>query len=155
MPSPVLNLDALALQSRGNGGQFQARYARIGGELGLHKLGCNLFVVPPGKSAFPCHAHSTIEEMALVLEGEGQLRLDDERYPIRAGDVLALRVGSAHRIYNSSEQDLRYLVFASNQAVDVVYYPDSDKVLAASEVLPEGAMHISRRQDACDYYDGE
>src|SRR6187551_2465165 len=65
MTNRILNIDALELQPWGHGlaipgaGQASDRYrARIGfasHQLGAKKLGYNLTVLPPGKSAFPCH----------------------------------------------------------------------------------------------------
>src|SRR6187402_1012034 len=79
MTPPILNIDALELQPWGYGlpipgaGQASDRYqARIGfasRQLGAKKLGYNLTVLPPGKSAFPFHCHSVNEEMFFVVEG--------------------------------------------------------------------------------------
>jgi hypothetical protein len=79
MTPPILNIDALDLQPWGYGvsipgaGQASDRYqARIGfasRQLGAKKLGYNLTVLPPGKSAFPFHCHSVNEEMFFVVAG--------------------------------------------------------------------------------------
>ncbi|WP_076721240.1 cupin domain-containing protein [Motiliproteus sp. MSK22-1] len=151
----VTNLDAATFQSKGDGAKFEYGYSRIGTAIGLKKLGCGLFVVPPGKCAFPYHAHSSIEEMCILLEGEGTLRQNNIEQSIRAGDVIASKITEAHQIINTSDQDLRYLVISNNEPVDVVHYPDSDKILAASMVFDEPILHITRRSAGTDYYDGE
>lgn len=151
----VMNLGAVALRTEGDRGRFQFEYSRIGPDIGMAKLGCGLFVVPPGKSAVPYHAHSTIEELYIVLEGEGTFRHNGTERPIRTGDVIASPVGQAHQIANTSDNALRYLAISNNESVDVVHYPDSDKILAASDSFGAPLRHITRRGAGVDYYDGE
>ncbi len=152
---PITNLAEPLTQSGGNGTAFEFTYRRLGAAIGLERLGCSVYVVPPGKRAFPYHAHSLIEEMFVVLEGSGTLRHEGQEYPLRAGDVIAAPLGRAHQIVNTSDQDLRYLAVSSNVSADVVVYPDSNKVLAYSEAYDEKLWHMTRRTDAIDYFDGE
>ena len=60
----------------------------------------------------PFHSHRVNEEMFYVVAGEGEVRLGTERFPIRAGDVIACPPGgpeTAHQIINTSNAELRYL----------------------------------------------
>lgn len=152
---PLVNLADPAPKTGGNGGKFEFRQSRIGPLIGLQKLGCSQYVVPPGKIAFPYHAHSLIEEMCVILEGSGTLRQEGQEHPIRAGDVIASPVGKAHQILNTSNSDLRYLVISNNEPVDVVLYPDSDKIGAISTAFGKTLWHFTRRDAATEYYDGE
>ncbi|HHI77253.1 MAG TPA: cupin domain-containing protein, partial [Gammaproteobacteria bacterium] len=88
-PTPILNLDQAPLEDWRHGERYQARMVQIGRLLGARKLGCRLVVLPPGKAAWPLHAHHVNEELFLVLEGRGLLRLGDARHPLRAGDVVS------------------------------------------------------------------
>lgn len=153
---PIMNLAAAATKPGGNGGKFEFMQCRIGPAIGLEKLGCSLHVVPPGKRAFPYHAHSLMEEMCIVLEGSGTLRQDGHEYPIQTGDVIASSVGKAHQIINTSENDLRYLVISNNEPpVDVVLYPNSGKVGAVSKAFGKTLWHFTHQKAAVNYYDGE
>ena len=153
--NPITHLADPLTQSGGNGAAFEYRSRRLGESIGLRKLGCSVYVVPPGKRAFPYHAHSLLEELFVVLEGAGTLRHEGQEYPIRAGDVIAAPLGEAHQIVNTSDADLHYLAVSSNESADVVVYPDSNKVMAWSEAYGERLVHITRRGDATDYFDGE
>src|SRR5436190_23141417 len=62
-----MNLADAPTKSGGNGSKFDFKQCRIGPAIGLQKLGCSLYTVPPGKRAFPYHAHSLIEEMCELL----------------------------------------------------------------------------------------
>jgi uncharacterized cupin superfamily protein len=152
---PIVNLSETPVKTGGNGNAFDFKQCRIGAAIGLKKLGCSLYVVPPGKKAFPYHAHSLMEEMCVILEGSGTLRQDGQEYPIRDGDVIASPVGKAHQIINTSGNDLRYLVISNNEPAEVVFYPDSDKVGAISGAFEKSLWHFTRRGAATDYYDGE
>jgi uncharacterized cupin superfamily protein len=154
-PKPIINLSEVSPKSGGNAGKFEFSQFRIGRAIGLQKLGCALFVVPPGKRAFPYHAHSVMEEMYLILAGSGTLRQDGQEYPIREGDVIASSVGKAHQLINTSEKELKYLVISNNENVDVVLYPDSNKVGAISAAFGKTLWHFTRLSSATDYYDGE
>lgn len=73
-------------------------------------------VVPPGKFQCPFHNHHGEEEMFLIIEGEGELRFGDRRYPIRKHDVIACPPGGpevAHQIINTGTTAMRYLALST------------------------------------------
>ena len=161
---PLVNIADVPLRDGGNGAEFVARLGRIGALIGAVKLGCQLHVVPPGKKAFPRHAHHANEEMFFVVSGEGTYRLGADAWPIRAGDVIAAPAGdaaSAHQIVNGGTGDLRYLAFSTRLDPDVTEYPDSGKFSVASMIPPDKGMMAARfsftgRHDSrVDYFDGE
>jgi uncharacterized cupin superfamily protein len=168
---PVINLDALTAhlithppdecpeKYRG------AMVAPISTHVGAQKLGYNVTIVPPGKCAFPAHNHYGNEEMFLVLEGEGELRVGEARHPLRVGDVIACPVGgpeTAHQIRNtSSSTTLRYLAVSTMIYPDLYQYPDSGKT-GASHLLgrdergvPKAIRLRNREADNLGYWDGE
>jgi len=139
MTRPILNLSEVELQPWGKGvavpgageapDKYQARVGHIAPKLGAKKLGYNLTVIPPGKSAYPFHNHTVNEEMFFVLEGEGTIRIGEERHAIRAGDVVACPPGgreTAHQIVNTSKSDLRVLAVSTKLSPEIAEYPDSD-----------------------------
>lgn len=163
-PKPVLNLADVPLTRHAHGASFDAELGSTAKHLGLRALGCRLTVVPPGKRAWPLHNHHANEELFLVLEGEGSYRLGDQRYPVRAGDLLAAPAGgreSAHQIVNDSDAPLRYLAISTMHAPDVMEYPDSDKIGVAAGAAPGGARAERRLTwfapagAGVDYWQGE
>ena len=60
-------------------------------DLPLDYFGVSINSREPGSGADYWHAHSVLEELYLVIEGEGELALDDEIIPLKAG--TAVRVG--------------------------------------------------------------
>jgi uncharacterized cupin superfamily protein len=147
MSHPIVNLADLELFPLGNGERYQARIGAIGKRLGAQQLGYNLTVLPPGKCAFPFHNHRVNEEMFYIVAGQGELRLGDARYPIRAGDVIACPAGgpeAAHQIANTSANtELHFL------AVSTARSPNT-RTAASSACWPNSvpAPMVSRNRSA-------
>ena len=161
--APILNLDAVPLDDWCHGDRFAARLGQIGPKIGARKLGCRLIVLPPGKAVWPLHAHYVNEEMFIVLDGTGCLRLGDDRHPIRAGDVIAMppEPEMPHQIVNDGNSDLRYLAISTMEEPDIVACPDSGKIGIMAGSPPGGnkedrtlTLYV-RRDSAVDYWDGE
>jgi uncharacterized cupin superfamily protein len=102
--------------------------------------------------------------MFFILEGTGELRYGDARYPLRAGDVIACPTGgpeTAHQIINTGTTELRYLAVSTQSEAEICEYPDSGKYLAwapgndGNERLPRQVRVIGRPKDSLDYWDGE
>jgi|SRR5579883_148549 uncharacterized cupin superfamily protein len=167
MTKPFVNVADVALSPHPRekpGSDFDARFAQIAAPLGATKLGCNLTVVPPGKKAWPHHVHHTNEEMFVILAGEGTLRFGQERYPVRAGDVIVCPTGGperAHQLINTSNAELRYLSISTKILPEISEYPDSHKIGAYSvttepgETSPRPFRVFARPAETLDYYDGE
>ncbi|MBI5256069.1 MAG: cupin domain-containing protein [Burkholderiales bacterium] len=166
MATPILNLADIALEPRppeyrptgAAAERFDARLARLTPRLGLTQLGCSLVAVPPRMRAFPFHSHRRDDELFIVLEGEGQLRLGEAVHPVRAGDVIGCPAGgpeTAHQLVNTGTRELRYLAISSQAPVEVCHYPDSGKLGVFAE-LPTGAFrYLARENEPVDYWDGE
>lgn len=165
MDRPIINIDDLEYHPWGRGERFEARMGAIGSKIGAQKLGYNVTVLPPGKRAFPFHNHRVNEEMFFVLEGAGEVRIGDEHYPIRSGDVIACPPGgpeTAHQIINTgAEEELKYLAIGTRESPELAEYPDSGKYGLLAEFpgpdgKPEGFRFIVREQATFDdYWSGE
>jgi uncharacterized cupin superfamily protein len=127
--------------------------------LGTEKLGCSLVVVPPGKKAWPYHRQHANEELFVILAGEGTLRHEGERHPIRAGDVISSRTGTAHQIINTSAAELRYLAISTMHHPEIAEYPDSGKrmLIAGSPPgrRPYPLAAVIKAGEEVDYWAGE
>lgn len=117
------------------------------------KLGASFDIVAPGKQSCPYHFHHAQEEMFIVLQGEGTLRVAGERVPIKAGDVIFIPPGPEypHHIINTSDAPLHYLSISTNEQPEICEYPDSGKVGA----FAPGVRLQQRREAGLDYWDGE
>jgi uncharacterized cupin superfamily protein len=162
MRKHIVNIDEVELQPRpaqyapsgAAASRFEARLGTISQKIGAKKLGYNITAVPPGKRAFPFHSHRVNEEMFYVIQGNGEIRMGGETFPIRAGDVIACPSGGpelAHQIVNTGTGELKYLAVSTNEAPDVCEYPDSGKIA----VLGGGLRYVARQDQQVGYWDGE
>jgi uncharacterized cupin superfamily protein len=117
------------------------------------KLGAGFDILAAGKRSCPYHYHLAQEEMFVILEGEGTLRVAGELLPVRAGDVVFIPPGPAypHQLINTSTAPMRYLSISTQERPELCYYPDSDKLAA----FADGHGIMQRRSDKLDYWDGE
>ena len=169
---PLVNLEDLEVRHVAserapqgpNADRYDIRWAEIASRIGARQLGYNLTVVAPGKRNCPFHSHRAEEEMFFVLEGTGELRYGEARYPLRAGDIIACPVGgpeTAHQIINTGDTEMRYLSVSTMAAIEVCEYPDSGK-FGVYEDQPwdsggkrEPFRHLARPADTRDYWEGE
>jgi uncharacterized cupin superfamily protein len=160
---PVMSLADVALRDGGNGKAFKARVGSFGRQIGSKGMGVMLHVVEPGEKAFPFHVHHQIEELFVILEGEGTYRFGGERFAIKAGDVCAAPAGGpdkAHQILNTGKTMLRYLGISTMAETEVVEYPDSKKFAVASRFdwsnpKAGGIRYVGRVESSLNYFDGE
>ncbi len=159
MTKPIINLDDVTFDDVEANGLYTSSRALFSAGIGAKKLGYNLTVLPPGKAQCPFHCHHGEEEMFLVIEGEGELRFGDKRYPIRKHDVIACPTGGpdvAHQIINTGTTTLRYLAVSTLAEIDTCEYPDSQKMLVVTGQRGEpGLRKIFRTENTVDYYDRE
>jgi len=173
MSRPILNIDDVEYRAWGhNAGwpigmnskeHFQAKLGDIGRRIGAQKLGYNVTVVPPKKQAFPFHSHHANEEMFFILSGEGEVRIGNERFKIRTGDVISCPAGgphTAHNIINTSDDELKYLAVSTRVTPEISEYPDSGKFGVLAELpdadgKPKLFRFIGREGGSIDYWEGE
>lgn len=172
MAQPVLNIndaDLLppppAMAPSGDvANRYEARMARISAQIGAQKLGYNITAVPPGKRAFPPHNHHVNEEMVLVLEGTGEIKIGETVFPLRQGDIVALTAGgkeTAHVITNTGTVELKYLAVSTKLSPEICEYPVTGKFAVMAE-FPAGTdgkpsyfRYVGREKVAADYWEGE
>ena len=131
---------------------------RVAGTV-AQKLGASVDIVLPGKVTCPYHSHYTQEEMFIILEGEGTLRVAGEMVPVRAGDVIDIPPGPEypHQLINTSNAPMKYLSISTQEDPEICEYPDSGKygvyARVAAPLLQKGRIH--RPDTDLDYWDGE
>lgn len=132
--------------------------ARLAPGTAARRLGASIDTLAPGKRGCPYHLHHAQEEMFVILEGEGTLRVAGEFLPLRAGDVVFIPPGPEypHQIVNTSAAPLKYLSVSTRDTPEICEYPDSGKFLA--EALDGDVEHfgvIQAKGESVDYWQGE
>jgi uncharacterized cupin superfamily protein len=137
---------------------YDSLCARLAGGTAACKLGASIDTVAPGKRSCPYHFHHAQEEMFIVLEGTGTLRVAGEMLPLRPGDIAFIPPGPEypHQIINTSEAPLKYLSIGTREVPEIVEYPDSGKYSASG--VPDAGISfnaVQRTGSNVDYWDGE
>jgi len=137
---------------------YDALSARLAPGTAARKLGISVDTVAPGKRSCPYHFHHAQEELFIVIEGEGTLRIAGEMLPVRTGDVVFIPPGPdyPHQFINTSLQPMKYLSVSTRETPEVCEYPDSGKYFATARSADGDAFEAIQRASArLDYWDGE
>jgi len=159
----VVQADDLPWGEHAHDEKFGHRRKQLGAAAGSESLGCSLYEVAPGKTAWPYHYHLGNEEALFVLDGSGTLRLGGEEVPVSTGDYVALLAdeSGAHQVINTSDKPLRYLAFSTMDQPDVLVYGDSNKIGVFAGSAPGGPKErrvlskYFKTEDEVEYYEVE
>lgn len=84
------------------------------------------------------HAHTEhdlpLEEIYIVLDGTGRMRVDEETFDIATGDSVLARAGTSHDLRNTGDGPLRVLViWGKPGAADYSHFGSAKLAQAARE----------------------
>lgn len=135
-------------ESMRHGGVY-SEWRELGAAAGSRLSGISLVRVATGARNVPFHCHSAEEEIFVVLEGDGMLRLGEESHPVRAGHVVARPPGTgiAHQ-FIAGDEELVLLAWGTRDSNDIAWYPDSNKVNLRG-------IGVIARLEPRDYWHGE
>ena len=133
---------------------YHAGMDRFGPKIGASRIGASVYELPPGQALCPYHYESD-EEWIIVLEGNVSVRHPDGADVLEAGDAAAFPVGpaGAHKVFNASEETVRFLMLSTKEEPAYTVYPDSNKI---GYWNGDRSQHVLVRMgENLDYYDGE
>jgi uncharacterized cupin superfamily protein len=79
-------------------------FRKIRGALGVTEFGVNAIVLPPSYESRR-HFHERQQELYVVLRGEIEFRLGDERRVLGPGGLARVDAGTVRSLYNTSPSD--------------------------------------------------
>ena len=89
--------------------QMQTPNTDLGKQLEASQLGARLWRLEPGKASTR-HRHFTQEELYVLLEGEGRVRIGDEVLTLAPLDTLLVEPDSDRQLFNDTDADQLWLV---------------------------------------------
>ena len=120
----IVNLKELENKASEGGPMLEARFARS--EIGSEHLGVSHFRYAPGRRSNRGHAHREQEEVYVVLDGSGLVKLDGELVEVKAWDIVRVAPGT-------------FRGFAAG--------PDGLELLAIGSDRPEGGDGLQSEDD--------
>ena len=107
-------------------------------QLESNHLGARLWRLKPGQASTK-HRHLDQEELYLVLEGTGKIRVGDELLELEVGDTLLVDPPDVRQVFNDTDADALWLVVGAppelantlemTDEVIAAMYPDGPKAL--------------------------
>jgi uncharacterized cupin superfamily protein len=107
-------------------------------QLGAENLGMRLWRLAPGQASTK-HRHFQQEELYVLLEGTGRVRVDDELLTLAPLDALRVGPDSARQVFNDTDAEALWLVAGAPQELANTLemteealqrlYPDGPKAL--------------------------
>ena len=55
------------------------------------------------------HSHPGQEEVYQFISGEGVMQLNDEKFPVKEGDIVLIPDGYFHKVFNTGGKDLVFI----------------------------------------------
>ena len=149
----IRNTDEVKLERQHRAPLYDTHCGGITDGMAAKKLGAGFDILAPGKRSCPYHYHLAQEEMFVILQGSGSLRVAGEMLPVRAGDVVVIPAGPEypHQFINTSDAPMHYLSISTKESPEICYYPDSGKLGA----FAPGHRTMQRPAINLDYWDGE
>jgi mannose-6-phosphate isomerase-like protein (cupin superfamily) len=114
--------------------QMRVLNSDLGKQLEAGSLGARLWRLRPGQAS-TMHRHFATEELYVVMEGRGRIRVDEETLDLAPLDALLVEPESVRQIFNDTEEDALWLVMGAP--------PEAANTLEMSEetlrsLYPEG-----------------
>jgi uncharacterized cupin superfamily protein len=107
--------------------QMRVENTDLAKQLGASSLGARLWRLAPGQASTK-HRHIQTEELYVLLEGSGRVRVDDDEPLTMAPlDSLLVEPGSARQLFNDTKADQLWLVVGAP--------PEAANTLEMSEEL--------------------
>jgi uncharacterized cupin superfamily protein len=110
----------------------------LGSQLEATKLGARLWRLRPGQASTR-HCHIDQEELYLLLEGSGRIRVDDDLLTLEPLDTVLVEPASSRQLFNDTAADqLWFVAGAPPEAANTLemtpetlaaLYPDGPKAL--------------------------
>lgn len=118
--------------------QMRVENTDLGKQLGAERFGARFWRLAPGQASTK-HRHIETEELYVLLEGEGRVRVGEEVLTVTPLDALRVDPETTRQLFNDTEADQLWLVFgAPPEAANTLemseeqlarLYPDGPKAL--------------------------
>lgn len=89
--------------------QMKVANTDLAKQLGATQLGARLWRLQPGQASTR-HRHLEQEELYLLLEGRGRIRVDEQLLELAPMDTLLIAADSTRQVFNDTDAEALWLV---------------------------------------------
>jgi uncharacterized cupin superfamily protein len=89
--------------------QMKVENTDLAKQLGATRLGARLWRLAPGQASTR-HRHSEEEELYVLLEGSGRMRVEGELLTLERLDAVLVEPGSVRQVFNDTDDGALWLV---------------------------------------------
>jgi uncharacterized cupin superfamily protein len=115
-----------------------AENADLGASLGTRAFGARLWRFRPGQASL-AHRHRNEQELYLLLEGEGRIRVDGEVLTLEPMSALVVDVDTVRQIFNDTDDDQLWLIAgAPREKYRLADLSDEER----AELYPDGVASL-------------
>lgn len=101
---------------------------------GADQLSVAIMTCPPHSVVRPVHSHKDVEEIILILEGQGEAWVDGEVAPFKRGDAVLFPANSKHQVRNTGDTNVvTASIFATAKPQDCYVLYDEDAFAHVSD----------------------
>lgn len=108
--------------------------ADLGAQLGSEKLAARLWRLPP-YSANTWHRHVDQDELYVVLEGTGRIRVGEDTLTVSRHGAVLVPPSSLRQVFNDTAEEVLWLIVAA---------PRHEDVADRSRIYPEDPRQLPR-----------
>lgn len=114
--------------------QMSVENTDLAKQLGAKELGARLWRLAPGQASTR-HRHGKTEELYVLLEGTGRVRVDDELLTLEPMDALLVEPRSVRQVFNDTDADALWLVVGAPQEAANTLEMSEEKL---ADLYPDG-----------------
>jgi uncharacterized cupin superfamily protein len=89
--------------------QMQVANTDLGKQLGASSLGARMWRLEPGQASTK-HRHFTQEELYVLVEGTGRVRVEEQVLTLQPLDALLVEPDTVRQLFNDTDADQLWLV---------------------------------------------
>ncbi len=124
--------------------QMGVMNADIAEQLGAEKLAARFWRLEPGQASTR-HRHQTQEELYVLLEGTGRIRIGDELHSLRPHDVRIVEPRTLRQVFNDTDADALWLVVGAPQELANTLEMTEEQL---ADMYPDGPKALPPELDA-------
>lgn len=123
--------------------QMRVENTDLGGQLEARQLGARLWRLKPGQASTR-HRHFDQEELYLLLEGSGRMRVDGELLTLAPLDSVLVEPSATRQLFNDTEEDQLWFVAGAPRELANTLEMSAERL---AELYPDGPKALPPELD--------